>query len=115
VDGLELLGAFPQRNNDATAQLDGLPPTLTVCGDLDGLIRTSRIAETYYHYFVYAKNNINEAKMHNPVGGRDGEKEPNLDDDCVFVQSASLTLFSHYYTSYCQNHFQTLQGQAPSP
>ena len=61
IAGLILVSAFPQRN---ATQLDSLP-TLTVCGDLDGLKRTSRIAETYHHFF--AKNDKDESKVKHPV------------------------------------------------
>jgi hypothetical protein len=54
------MGAAPIRNSvhiqkDGSSKLDFDIPTMTISGELDGLMRVSRVAESFYHTF----HNIN--------------------------------------------------------
>ena len=63
VDGFIRLGCVASRgSSEHVASV----PQLTLCGDLDGLVRTSRVAEEYYHY-VLSAGNTEEAKLHHAV------------------------------------------------
>lgn len=68
VDGLVHLGCIMARSTDADAALTETVnlPILTVCGDLDGLVRTSRIAEDYYRN-VEVIGNRREQKLKHAV------------------------------------------------
>lgn len=65
IAGVLHLGAFPPRRHNHKRWLDPVPQ-LTLVGDLDGLVRTSRIAETFHHAIV-EKGNGDSAKTHRPV------------------------------------------------
>ena len=65
VAGLLHLGAFAPRRHNHKRWLDAVPQ-LTLVGDLDGLVRTSRIAESYHHAIVEKGNDV-EAKARRPV------------------------------------------------
>ena len=56
IDGQVLIGAAPIRdavhiNKDGTSKLDFNIPTLSISGELDGLMRVSRVAESFYHTY----------------------------------------------------------------
>jgi hypothetical protein len=65
VAGLVMLGCFVTRENQEVVDSNRVP-TLTLCGELDGLVRTSRIAESYHHA-ITSKGDTDEAKLTNPV------------------------------------------------
>ena len=62
VDGFIRLGCVTSRGSEHQIAI----PQLTLCGDLDGLVRTSRVAEEYYHH-VESAGNTDEAKLHHAV------------------------------------------------
>ena len=58
VLGFIRLGAFQQRDDDSENDF----PQLTLCGDLDGMVRTSRIAEDFHHNII-AKGDTEETRL----------------------------------------------------
>jgi Alpha/beta hydrolase family len=82
VAGLVMLGSFVTRDTQNVVDSNKVP-TLTLCGELDGLVRTSRIAESYHHA-ITSKGDTDEAKLNNPV---------------VLIEG--------------MNHFQYVNGEAP--
>jgi len=61
VAGVVMLGAFHQRHGMSVDV-----PSLTLCGELDGLVRTSRIAESF-HQNIIQKGNTKEQRLRNPI------------------------------------------------
>eukprot|EP00047_Mylnosiga_fluctuans_P013069 m.29237 g.29237 ORF g.29237 m.29237 type:complete len:532 (-) comp4643_c0_seq1:103-1698(-) len=61
-----LLGAFVSRSQLNTSQPIALP-TLTVGGELDGVARITRIAESYYHEILHARGNFTRGLSVFPV------------------------------------------------
>lgn len=64
IKGVVCIGSFDPRGDDqrSTSSI----PTLTVSGELDGLVRASRIAEAY-HTLIIQKGDDDTAKLNNPV------------------------------------------------
>jgi hypothetical protein len=61
IIGLSLMGSTIERKfisiqDDGTSKIDFSMPVLTVSGELDGLMRISRVAEQFYH----TNKNINQ-------------------------------------------------------
>lgn len=65
VNGFVHLGCVVPRNERMSEQY-ATKPRLTVCGDLDGLVRTSRVAEDYYRN-VESVGNTQADKLHHAV------------------------------------------------
>jgi dienelactone hydrolase len=65
VAGLVMLGRFVTQDTQDVVDSTKVP-TLTLCGELDGLVCTSRIAESYHRAFT-SKGDTDKAKLNNPV------------------------------------------------
>jgi hypothetical protein len=77
-----MLGSFVTRDTQNVVDSNKVS-TLTACGELDGLVQTSRIAESYHHA-ITSKGDTDKAKLNNPV---------------VLIEG--------------MNHFQYVNGEAP--
>lgn len=64
ISGLVYLGCYETREQNLKQKK--CLPSLTVTGDLDGLVRTSRIAEDFYNHVV-KKGNNEETKLRHAV------------------------------------------------